>query len=65
MKDTKEMRKFLLLQMKGVAAGKIDTSTSKGICNLAQQVYNTMAIEINHAKALDKMATTKIPKVDF
>ena len=65
MKSTKDMRNFLLEQMSGVACGTVEVSTAKGVCNLAQQVYNTMNIEIKHAQAQAKLGESKITQVDF
>jgi hypothetical protein len=65
MKSTKDMRNFLLTQMKSVAEGDVEISVAKGVCNLAQQVYNTMNIEIKHALAKQKLEGGEISKVDF
>ena len=65
MKSTKDMRTFLIDQMRSVADGDTDLGVAKGVCNLAQQVYNTMNIEIKHAVALDKLDGKGIVKVDF
>lgn len=65
MKSTKDMRKFLLEQMSGVANNEVDVNTAKGVCNLAQQVYNTLNIEIKHAQAQAKLGESKITEVEF
>jgi hypothetical protein len=65
MKSTKEMRKFLLEQMSAVANGDQDIATAKGVCNYAQQVYNTMNIEIKHAQAQSKLEKGSIKEVAF
>lgn len=65
MKSTKDMRAFLLEQMSGVAVGDIEVNTAKGVCNLAQQVYNTLNIEIKHAQAQAKLGESKISEVKF
>jgi len=65
MKNTKELRDFLLTQMQGVANGSVDVSVAKGVCNLAQQVYNTVNIEIKMATAKEKITSGNIPPVDF
>ncbi|MCP5014875.1 MAG: hypothetical protein GY938_06265 [Ketobacter sp.] len=44
----------MLTQMQGVADGEVETDTAKGVCNIAQQVYNTMNIELKVATARAK-----------
>jgi hypothetical protein len=56
-KSTKELRNFLLEQMVGVAEGRIDINTAKGVSNLSQQVYNTINIELKMAQAKNKMGS--------
>lgn len=51
MRNTKDLRAFLVNQMECVADGTTDIAKAKGIANLAQQVYNTLNIEIKLAKA--------------
>jgi hypothetical protein len=51
MNNTRELRTFLLGQMQGVADGEVSTDTAKGVCNISQQVYNTMNIELKVATA--------------
>jgi len=65
MNNTKEMREFLLEQMKCVADGDVEIAVAKGVCNLAQQVYNTMNIEIKHALAVEKLNGGDINMVEF
>jgi len=65
MKNTKEMREFLIEQMTAVAHGDQDIATAKGVCNYAQQVYNTMNIEIKHAQAQAKLSDGDIKPVGF
>lgn len=65
MKSTKEMREFLITQMSAVANGDQDIATAKGVCNYAQQVYNTMNIEIKHAQAQAKLSDGAIKEVSF
>jgi len=64
-KSTREMRTFLLDQMSLVANGDVDVGRAKGVCNLAQQVYNTLNIEIKHAKALDDLGQDELSEVGF
>ncbi len=49
-KDTKELRKFLLDRMEEVTEGKIDCAQARSICSLSQQVYNTLNIEVKAAQ---------------
>jgi len=63
--STKEMREFLLTEMKGVADGTVETYRAKGVCNLAQQVYNTLNIEIKHAQAMEKLTKGKITPISL
>ena len=53
--DTKELRRFLVEQMEGIAEGTVDLDAAKGITNLAQQIYNTLNIELKFALAEDKV----------
>lgn len=48
-----------------VADGNVDVSVAKGVCNLAQQVYNTVNIEIKMALANEKLESTSIKPVEF
>lgn len=56
MRDTKELRLFLIEQMEGVASGKVNIDKAKALSNLAQQVYNTLNVEVRMATALAKAA---------
>jgi len=51
MKSTKELRTFLVDQMEKVASGDLTPDRAKGVSNIAQQVYNTLLIEVKMAKA--------------
>jgi hypothetical protein len=53
-KDTRELRMFLVEQMTGVASGKVNIDKAKAMSNLAQQVYNTLNVEVRMATALAK-----------
>lgn len=48
--STTELRRFLINQMKGVSSGTVDPKRAKIVCNLSQQVYNTIRAEITAAK---------------
>lgn len=65
MKDTKELRSFLVEQMNGVANGQVDMVSAKSVSNLAQQIYNTLNIEIKMALARGKLDGDNIKAVAF
>lgn len=65
MKSTKELRAFLVEQMKGVADGSIDPEKAKGVSNLAQQIYNTINIEVRMAIARMKLGEEPVRPIDF
>jgi len=64
-KNSSELREFLIKQMTGVADGEIDVAVAKGVCNLSQQIYNTINIEIKMALANEKLENTTIKAVEF
>ena len=53
--DTRDLRKFLVEQMEGVANGRVNADKAKGICNISQQIYNTLNVEVKMAIARSKM----------
>jgi hypothetical protein len=53
--NTRDLRKFLVEQMEGVATGKVNTERAKAICNLSQQVYNSLNLEVKMAVARSKL----------
>ena len=63
--STKELRAFLVDQMHGVSNDEVTPEKAKGITNIAQQIYNTLAIEVRIAKANFDMGTTSVPSVEF
>lgn len=65
MNSTKEMRDFLVEQMKKVASGDLDMARGKAVANLAQQVYNTMAIELKVAKWKQESGNAPVEPVEF
>lgn len=67
MKDTRELRTFLVEQLQGVASGKVNVDKAKALANIAQQVYNTLNVEVRMAMALAKAAKdgTVIKPVSF
>lgn len=46
MKNTSELRTFLLQRMENLAAGKEDLATSQAAAALAKQVNATLALEL-------------------
>jgi hypothetical protein len=53
--NTRDLRRFLVGQMEGVATGKVNTERAKAICNLSQQVYNSLNLEVKMAIARSKL----------
>lgn len=54
MKDTRDLRMFLVEQMQGVATGRVNIDKAKAVSNLAQQIYNTLNVEVRMATAMAK-----------
>lgn len=65
MKDTKELRAFLVEQMQGVATGKVNSERAKSVSNLAQQIYNTLNLEVKMAIVKGKLNGAKVDAVSF
>ncbi len=66
MENTGDLRTFLTEQMEGAANGEdFDASRAKAVCNLAQQIYNTLNIEVRTAVATEKIGEGKIGVVKF
>jgi hypothetical protein len=63
--NTREMRAFLVEQMQGVAAGRVNSEKAKSICNLSQQIYNTLNVEVKLAIAKQKLNGKEIDAVSF
>lgn len=63
--NTRELRSFLVDQMQGVANGRVNSEKAKSICNLAQQVYNTLNVEVKMAVAKSKLNGQEIATVSF
>lgn len=53
--NTRDLRKFLVEQMEGVANGRVNTEKAKGICNISQQIYNSLNLEVKMAIARSKL----------
>jgi hypothetical protein len=62
-KDTKELRRFLLARMEDVIDGKIECAQARAICTLSQQIYNTLNIELKAAQAKTVVANGAIKPV--
>lgn len=54
---TADIRNFLIDNMIKTAEGKIEVGQAKSICNFAQQIYNTVKLEMQYAslKQADKI----------
>lgn len=63
--DTRSLRNFLTQKLNDAADGKIDQAVVTGIANLAQQIYNTLNIELRTAVALSKLDGKDITPVKF
>lgn len=53
--NTRDLRSFLVEQMQGVAEGRVNTEKAKGVCNLSQQIYNSLNLEVKMAIARSKL----------
>ena len=65
MNSTADLRKFLVNQMNGVAEGTINAEKAKGVTNIAQQIYNSLLIEVKIAKARADLDGAEINPVSF
>lgn len=65
MTNTRELRAFLVEQMQGVAAGKVNSEKAKAISNLSQQIYNTINIEVKLAISKAKLNGQSVDAVEF
>ncbi len=63
--DTAGLRNFLLSQMMGVADGDVTHDQARSICNIAQQVHNTLSTEIKMMRAANETGTSDLPPVAF
>lgn len=63
--DTRSLRMFLVGKMNAVAKGELDAAQTTGIANMAQQIYNTLNIELKTAVAMQKMENKKVEPVQF
>jgi len=65
MNNTRELRAFLVEQMQGVSTGKVNSEKAKSISNLAQQIYNTLNIEVKMALSKAKLNGQTLDAIDF
>ena len=65
MKSTKDLRGFLTGQMQSVVDGDFDPSRARGVTNIAQQIYNTLLIEVKVAKARADLDGAPIDPIIF
>lgn len=63
--NTREMRSFLVERMMDVAEGRVNAEKAKSICNISQQVYNTLNVEIKMAVAKAKLNGGEVGAVEF
>lgn len=63
--NTAELRSFLLSQMQAVSDGTVDGNKAKAICNLSQQIYNTLAIEVRVAATKASSGKERLDAVKF
>ena len=59
------MREFLLRQMIATANGDLETANAKSICNFAQQIYNTVKLEMAFAQIKTKLDVKQIDAVKW
>ena len=64
-RTTADLRSFLIDQMKAVVAGEADAAKAKSVSNLAQQVYNTLNIEVRMAVARERVGADGVVPVDL
>lgn len=63
--DTDDVRNFLLNQMVRVANGKMEIGHAKAVCNLAQQVYNTIKLEMQYSKLQENGGAGNVSPVSW
>ena len=64
-KNTSELRSFLLDQMALVADGKQEPNHAKSICNYAQQLYNVSNLELKYSEKKFKDPSFTLTPLDF
>lgn len=65
LESTADLRAFLVDQMQGVATGRVSAERAKGVTNVAQQIYNSLLIEVKMAKARVDLKGEDIKSVSF
>lgn len=50
MRDTRDLRTFLVGALQDVASGTLDVGRAKAICGISQQIYNSLAVEMRAAR---------------
>lgn len=63
--NTRELRTFLVEQMNKAANGEVDIGIAKAVTNYAQQIYNTLNIELKAAAMADKIPEGGVKPVPF
>lgn len=64
-RNTRDLRMFLVDRMKEVVKREIEPVQVTGIANLAQQIYNTLNIELKAAIVFEKLQGEEIKAVQF
>jgi hypothetical protein len=64
-KTTADLRAFLIEEMIATAQGLRESGTAKAVCNYAQQIYNTINMEIKYAHARAKHGDGKLEPVSL
>lgn len=64
-RNTAELKEFLLSQIHGVMDGTISTDKAKVVCNVCQQIYQQSKLEVTFAVAQQKLGDKKIEPVAF
>ena len=62
-RDTRDLRQFLIRSMIAADCDEMDAAKAKSICNLAQQIHNTLTVEQRAAVLADKLGVKAIEPV--
>jgi hypothetical protein len=54
LRNSADLRNFLIQQMVDTANGKLEVASARMICNFAQQIYNTVKLEMSFATLKNK-----------
>lgn len=63
--NTRDLRSFLIETMVGVVNETLTPGQAAAVCNVAQQIYNTLNVELRAASVMDKLGVTQIDPVDL